>query len=153
VCATRLVDNQKKGCLVGSVTIIREISLPADPNVLAATQSTSSPNRERPSDLGRVDLALISKRKAALSPEGASRPQKLARTDTRMSLTETDVPSRSQHLFVSKAGILLSPTTKTLKKKVHLKRNHELVHSLVKSGHGTSNILSINGCQWVIVAR
>ncbi|KAH9978867.1 hypothetical protein BGW80DRAFT_701299 [Lactifluus volemus] len=113
----------------------RDLSTIRRKDVLSATQSTSSPNRERPSDLGRVDLALISKRKAALSPEGASRPQKLARTDTRMSLTETDVPSRSQHLFVSKAGILLSPTTKTLKKKVHLKRNHELVHSLVKSGH------------------
>jgi hypothetical protein len=135
------------------------IRLPLIPNVLSASQSSSSSSNKSPSDLGRVDLTLMgssSKRKATLSPEGAARPQKLARTDTshrpETSVMENEVLSRSR-LFGARVGIVSPTTTKTAKKKVCLKRNHELVHSLVKSGYGTSNILSMRGCRWLIVAR
>jgi hypothetical protein len=137
------------------------IRLPLTPNVSIASQSSSSSSNKSSSDLGRVDLTLMgssSKRKAILPPEAAARPQKLARTDTsrrpETSVMENEVSPRS-HIFGSRGGVVSPTTTKTLaaKKKVCLKRNHELVHSLIKSGYGTSNILSIRGCQWLIIAR
>ncbi|KAI0256210.1 hypothetical protein BJV78DRAFT_445830 [Lactifluus subvellereus] len=116
--------------------------------VLSVSQSSSSSNTPAPSDLERVDLALMrpsSKRKAALPPEEAARPQKSALTDTShrpgMTGTETEVSPHSQRLFDSpRAGVVSLSAMKKMRKKVSLRRNHELLHSLLKSGSGSGNL-------------
>lgn len=92
-----------------------------------------------------------SKRKAALPPEGAAQSLKSARADTShrpgMTGAETGGSSRPQRFFdPPRARVGSLSAMKTMRKKVSLRRNHELPHSLLKSGSGTSNISSMNGC-------
>jgi hypothetical protein len=111
----------------------------------AFVDSPSSPqsNGRGSSDSESVDLAVTgssSKRKAALSPVGSQRPQKIARTNASYhpgeSVKETKATSRTQDLFESRSTT--SPiSTRRKRRKVLLPRNRVALHPFITPFTGT----------------
>jgi hypothetical protein len=123
------------------------------------SQSSSQSNGRGSSDPESVELAVIgssSKRKAAFSPAGSQRPQKIARTDTShhpgRSVKETEAISRTQDAFQSRSTTT-SPMSRMIKRrKVLLPRNRETLHPFIAPFTGTFTMSSLSSCRHMFVS-
>ena len=123
------------------------------------SQSSSRSSGIGPSDSESVDIAVIgssSKRKAALSPMGSQRPQKIARTDASRhpgrSMKETEATRRTRDTFESRS-ITTSPISpKRKRRKVMLPQNREALQRLIAPHTGTFTISLLSSCRHILVS-
>lgn len=126
-------------------------------SVFVDSQSSSHSSDRSPSDSEGVDPAIIgasSKRKAAFSPLGSQRLQKVARTDTShhpgRSVKETEATSRTQNTYESRSTTT-SPISRK-RRKVLLPQNRETLHSLITPRTSTFTISSLSSYRLILVS-